>query len=314
MRRSTAGGPWETGPLLQQGTLVRQVSCVRFLPSASRVLRLLGAADRRTRADGRRSAVRVVTLCCRIPRSAHTGVGPVTRGSALARFLGQDVRSNPRWGVTRMALPTGAGPSWDDLVAALVSTRTDHATARFDEVLAAAEAARHDRRSDGAHAALVAARERPRRSTEHIVEVLPATIGRDGRGRRCGSRRPWRRATAPGRAVLPPATQATAVAPAVGDDARSHGPVPDPVDHGPGGPIGTVTSCRPARLPTRPSRRTDPAPASPAPCSPSVRPHLRVTPACPTPACSRRAYGARGQPGRAVDAGSARTGAVTEDR
>jgi len=40
-----------------------------------------------------------------------------------------------------MALPTGPGPSWADLVAALVSTRTDHATARFDEVLAAAEAA-----------------------------------------------------------------------------------------------------------------------------------------------------------------------------
>jgi len=38
-----------------------------------------------------------------------------------------------------MALPTGPGPSWADLVAALVSTRTDHATARFDEVLAAAE-------------------------------------------------------------------------------------------------------------------------------------------------------------------------------
>lgn len=142
-----------------------------------------------------------------------------------------------------MALPTGTGPSWDDLVAALVSTRTDHATARFDEVLAAAEAAGT---IDGPTARTLRwwQRESVRAVTEHVVEVLPATISRmaaadtAARASVVASDRAWS-------AVRPSA--AAEVAPAVGDDGRAHGSSPDPVDHGHDGPIGTVTS-----LPTRP--------------------------------------------------------------
>jgi hypothetical protein len=142
-----------------------------------------------------------------------------------------------------MATPTGAGPSWDDLVAALVSTRTDHATARFDEVLAAAEAAGT---IDGPTARTLRwwQRESVRSVTEHIVEVLPATIERmavsDAAARASveASERAW--------TAVAPAPQAAPVAQAVGDEGRSHTAASDPVDHGHDGPIGTVTS-----LPTR---------------------------------------------------------------
>ena len=155
-----------------------------------------------------------------------------------------------------MALPTGTGPSWDDLVSALVSTRTDHATARFDEVLAAAEAAGT---IDGPTARTLRwwQRESVRAVTEHVVEVLPATISRmaaaDSAARASveASERSWS-------AVRPPA-EVQAVAPAVGEDGRPH-TSPDPADHGHDGPIGTVTS-----LPTRPSVDPPEPPQRPGP-------------------------------------------------
>lgn len=140
-----------------------------------------------------------------------------------------------------MALPTGPGPSWADLVAALVSTRTDHATARFDAVLAEAEAAGT---IDGPTARTLRwwQRESVRAVVEHVSAAVPATIeimaAADAAARESvqASERSWT-------AVRP---HAQAVAPAVGDDGRGLGSSPDPVDHGSDGPLGTVTS-----LPTR---------------------------------------------------------------
>ncbi len=145
-----------------------------------------------------------------------------------------------------MALPTGPGPSWADLVTALVSTRTDHATARFDEVLAAAEAAGT---IDGPTARTLRwwQRESVRAVTEHVTAVLPATIEQmaaaDAAARASleAAQRSW--------SAVAPAAQV--VAPAVGDDGRSHGSSPDPVDHGHDGPLGTVTSL-PTRTPVDP--------------------------------------------------------------
>ena len=142
-----------------------------------------------------------------------------------------------------MALPTGPGPSWADLVTALVSTRTDHATARFDEVLAAAEAAGT---IDGPTARTLRwwQRESVRAVTEHVTAVLPATIEQmaaaDAAARASleAAQRSW--------SAVAPAAQV--VAPAVGDDGRSHGSSPDPVDHGHDGPLGTVTSTAPAPI------------------------------------------------------------------
>lgn len=140
-----------------------------------------------------------------------------------------------------MALPTGPGPSWADLVAALVSTRTDHATARFDEVLAEAEAAGT---IDGPTARTLRwwQRESVRAVVEHVTAAVPATIelmaAADAAARESveASERSW--------SAVRPQTQA--VAPAVGDDGRGLGSSPDPTDRSSDGPIGTVTS-----LPTR---------------------------------------------------------------
>ena len=141
-----------------------------------------------------------------------------------------------------MAVPDGTGPSWDALVAALVATRTDHATARFDQALAEAEAAGL---IDGPTARTLRwwQRESVRAVSDHITEVLPATIARmsasDAAAREsvASSDRAWS-------AVSPQPAQA--VAPAVGDNGGHLGSAPEPHDHGHDGPIGTVTT-----LPTR---------------------------------------------------------------
>lgn len=157
-----------------------------------------------------------------------------------------------------MALPHGpgsAGSSWADLVAALVSTRADHATARFDEVLAAAEEAGT---IDGPTARTLRwwQRQSVQAVVEHVESVLPATIAQmaaaDAAARASveAAERSW--------TAVQPAAQV--VAPAVGDDARSHGSAPDPVDHGHDGPLGTVTS-----LPTRTSVDPPEPPHRPGP-------------------------------------------------
>ncbi len=141
-----------------------------------------------------------------------------------------------------MAVPDGTGPSWDALVAALVATRTDHATARFDEALAEAEAAGL---IDGPTARTLRwwQRESVRAVSDHITEVLPATIARmsasDAAARESvtSSDRAWS-------AVSPQPAQV--VAPAVGDNGGHLHSSPEPHDHGHDGPIGTVTT-----LPTR---------------------------------------------------------------
>lgn len=141
-----------------------------------------------------------------------------------------------------MALPTGPGPSWADLVAAAVSTRTDHATARFDEVLAEAEAAGT---IDGPTARTLRwwQRESVRAVAEHVSTVLPGVIELMGEAD-AAARASVQASESSWNAVRP---QAQAVAPAVGDDGRGLGSVPEPADRGSDGTLGTVTS-----LPTRP--------------------------------------------------------------
>lgn len=156
-----------------------------------------------------------------------------------------------------MGVPDGDSPRWDSLVAALVATRTDHATARFDEVLAEAEAAGL---VDGPTARTLRwwQRESVRAVAEHVTEVLPATIARmaasdaEARESVATSDRAWSAVSSP--------TAAPAVAPAVGED-RSHlTSTSEVIDTGHDSPLGTVTT-----LPTRGPAESSEPPRRPGP-------------------------------------------------
>jgi hypothetical protein len=163
-----------------------------------------------------------------------------------------------------VADPDASGPSWAALVTALVATRTDHATVRFDQVLAEAEAAGL---IDGPTARTLRwwQRESVRAVSEHITDVLPDTIARmaasDAAAREsvATSARAWN-------AVSPPVA-APAVAPAVGDDRGHLGSPPEVADPGHDRPLGTVTT-----LPTRAPAGPQSTPDSPHSHEPPPRP------------------------------------------
>lgn len=158
-----------------------------------------------------------------------------------------------------MALPTGPGPSWAALVEALVSTRTDHATARFDEVLAAAEA---EGVIDGPTARSLRwwQRQSVQAVADHVAAVLPATIERmaaaDAEARAAveAAGRSWS-------AVLPqPKAAAVGDEPSAGPAGRpgraEHEPS-DPQDPQDRGTFGTVTEL-PMRTPVEPDGPPEP--------------------------------------------------------